>query len=921
MRPKHLVISAFGPYAGETEIDLEKLGDHGLYLIAGDTGAGKTTIFDAVTYALYGEASGDNRESGMLRSKYAEAGTPTFVDLTFMYGNKTYRVKRNPEYERPSRRGEGMTLQRADAELQLPDGQVVTKVREVTEKIREIMGIDRSQFTQIGMIAQGDFLKLLLAPTEDRKKIFQQIFKTRPYAILQEKLKEESSRLAREVDEVTKSIRQYIQGIQVQEDDLLGLELKKAREGGLLFEETLQLVKTLIEKDETRRKAQVTEMTSLEEELTRISTDLGKAGEINKNRQSLREKEEKLRELVPLKTSSEEAFNQARARKPEIETLSEKLTLLREGLKDYEELEKLKQRSLARTRDKEALDKNLTMWRGERESLGKVLDLEKEELDSLQGTLLDQEKLKRQNQELEQSKAGLEEFARGVKGLEEARATLAASREAYEKKVEEVSLLEGAYKLRNQAFLDAQAGILARDLKPGEKCPVCGATHHPLLAGLPESVPDQRVLEEEKKALEAAQEEARHLSAKTGKLAGGFDSREEQLKKEAQTLLGNGELQGIHLRIQEKLVQEAGSRARVEEQLKVQEGKVRRLAVLKQSIPARETTLKRLVEEITAGEVSQATLTTEIKGDRERMDQLLKTLKHESKEAADTEIRLLDAQKNRLQEALDKTEKSFQAITGEIKNLQGSIGSLEEALKHIEIPDVAALNHRASELDGRKKALGEAMARVGSRLDRNKDHLGHIQAGGENLEALEDRLVWVKALAATANGNLGGKEKIMLETYVQMTYFDRILVRANTRFMVMTGGQYELKRRLEADNHRSQSGLELDVIDHYNGSERSVKTLSGGESFKASLSLALGLSDEIQSSAGGIRLDSMFVDEGFGSLDEDSLQQAMKALGDLTEGRRLVGIISHVGELKEKIDKQILVTKDKTGGSRVEIIV
>jgi len=202
--------------------------------------------------------------------------------------------------------------------------------------------------------------------------------------------------------------------------------------------------------------------------------------------------------------------------------------------------------------------------------------------------------------------------------------------------------------------------------------------------------------------------------------------------------------------------------------------------------------------------------------------------------------------------------------------------------------------------------FGLDLPRKKARLDRNRDLQGHILEKGETLKALEKRLVWVKALAATANGNLSGKEKIMLETYVQMTYFDRILARANTRFMVMTGGQYELKRRLEADNYRSQSGLELDVIDHYNGSERSVKTL---------------LSDEIQSSAGGIRLDSMFVDEGFGSLDEDSLQQAMKALGDLTEGRRLVGIISHVAELKEKIDKQILVKKEKTGGSRVEIIV
>ena len=181
--------------------------------------------------------------------------------------------------------------------------------------------------------------------------------------------------------------------------------------------------------------------------------------------------------------------------------------------------------------------------------------------------------------------------------------------------------------------------------------------------------------------------------------------------------------------------------------------------------------------------------------------------------------------------------------------------------------------------------------------------------------------MWLRSLSNTANGTITGREKIMLETFAQMTYFDRILIRANTRFMMMSGGQYELRRRVEADNNRSQSGLELDVIDHYNGSLRSVKTLSGGESFKASLSLALGLADEIQSAAGGVQLDTMFVDEGFGSLDEDSLQQALRVLSELSEGRRLVGIISHVGELKEKIDKQIVIKKDRAGGSRAEIVV
>ncbi|OPL08841.1 MAG: hypothetical protein AVO33_07950 [delta proteobacterium ML8_F1] len=771
------------------------------------------------------------------------------------------------------------------------------------------------------MIAQGDFLKLLLAPTEDRKKIFQQIFKTRPYALLQDKLKEESSSLGRQVEDLRSSLRQYIQGIQGREEDIPDPDLQRAAEGSLPFAETLEVIAGLIEKDSTQLKVLEEAGKTLEEELTRISTDLGKAGEIEKNRLKLLNYQEELENLLPRKVAAKEALNQARAQKPEIEALSEKLILLREGLKDYEELESLKQKRHARTREKEVLEKNLKTWQDELKTLKKVLDSGKEELNSLQETPLDLEKLNRQSRELGESKAALEAFDGSVKAFNQAREGLADNREAYRKSAAEASLLEGAYKLRNQAFLDAQAGILARELRPGEKCPVCGATHHPLPASLPESVPEKKVLDREKKALEAVQKEVQRLSVETGKLDGQLKNREEQLKKEAGVLLGNGELEGIHLRIQEMLDDKAASSEKILQQLRVQKEKALRLDELKQALPERENTFRDLEGKITEGRVSFAALETAIQGDGQRMENLLKTLKHGSKEEADKEIQSVKGKIDLFQEELGKSEEAYKALHDRTENLNGSIASLARGLEEVAALDAAALGEALTEQKGKIARHKDVHARVSSRLDRNRDLQGHILEKGETLKALEKRLVWVKALAATANGNLSGKEKIMLETYVQMTYFDRILARANTRFMVMTGGQYELKRRLEADNYRSQSGLELDVIDHYNGSERSVKTLSGGESFKAALSLALGLSDEIQSSAGGIRLDSMFVDEGFGSLDEDSLQQAMKALGDLTEGRRLVGIISHVAELKEKIDKQILVKKEKTGGSRVEIIV
>ncbi|MDP3058068.1 MAG: SbcC/MukB-like Walker B domain-containing protein, partial [bacterium] len=292
----------------------------------------------------------------------------------------------------------------------------------------------------------------------------------------------------------------------------------------------------------------------------------------------------------------------------------------------------------------------------------------------------------------------------------------------------------------------------------------------------------------------------------------------------------------------------------------------------------------------------------------------------ESKDNLEQAISSLEQRKRKMQESFATAQNAYNDCKGENSKLNGSIKALNEQLKDAKEIDIEAEKDNLNSLIIQKQEITDVATQIFTRLSINKSALQNIKKQCGNLVEVEEKWIWVEALSNTANGRISGKEKIMLETYIQMTYFDRIIARANMRFMVMSSGQYELKRRIEADNIRSQSGLELDVIDHYNATERNVKTLSGGESFQASLALALGLSDEIQSSAGGIRLDTMFVDEGFGSLDEDSLQQAIKVLIGLSEGNRLVGIISHVTELKEKIEKQIVVKKAKSGGSRVEMV-
>ena len=346
-----------------------------------------------------------------------------------------------------------------------------------------------------------------------------------------------------------------------------------------------------------------------------------------------------------------------------------------------------------------------------------------------------------------------------------------------------------------------------------------------------------------------------------------------------------------------------------------------RRTALDTQIPQAEEAQAGLVRTIQGAEVALATLVAQIEETGSAVRELSAKLLYGSKAEALQARDRLSGEQRRLESAVAATESQYQACAQRLSGAQGKVQSLQEQLSQGEPVDKAALCRQQSDLTAQRKTLADRQKALHARLSGNRGALGHMTEKAAELKALETRLTSLKALSNTVNGNLTGKEKVMLETYVQMTYFDRIIARANTRLMVMSGGQYELKRRMEAENRTSKSGLELDVIDHYNGTERSVKTLSGGESFKASLSLALGLSDEIQSTAGGIRLDTMFVDEGFGSLDEESLQQAMKALSALTESNRLVGIISHVAELKDRIDRQIVVKKDKSGGSRVEIVV
>ena len=921
MRPLKLKISAFGPYSDVTEFDFTKLGKGGLYLITGDTGAGKTTIFDAITYALYGEPSGKNREVSMLRSKYANDSTPTEVELVFSYRDKQYTIKRNPEYERESKRGGGLTKQLANAEITYPDGKVITKIKDVDNAVKDIVGIDRNQFCQIAMIAQGDFLKLLLAPTKERMEIFRHIFKTEQFSLLQERLKKESGKLADECDDLNKSIVQYIAGIICSEDNTDFLRVEKAKKGELSTEETILLLEKLIKDDKSEDAEVEKQKKDIQHSLDEVKAAINKANDVIKAKADLEKNENDLTAETERQKLLLEKFEAEKSKQPEIKALNEKSASINALLPDYDEL-KNKQ---------SAFEDNKLFINKSSEEIEKI----EISIKSLQNEILTiteegktleksgEEKLRLENEKksLRDNLNKLKALKVSIDSLEKMVADYRLAIENYKKLQAVADKTDMEYKAKSKAYLDAQAGILADTLKENEPCPVCGSTLHPSIAAKPQNAPTKEQLEALEARLEKDTTRVNAARSDAGTLKGSIDEKHSAVLSEIDLLLGDAELKEARPIIEVKLSEIDAALALTDKQISLSQNKIDRKQDIEKLLPLKSSELERLCVELTKANDGIKNKTAENASFEKRINELKMKLTFDSKEKAVAEINRLSGRAEQIAFDFENAAKNLNFSNEKLASLKAA---KEEILKRLGSEsgiDPKKENEKLLLLEAEQKTVDAKSKLLHSRINTNLSALGNIKAKSGDLIKAEKRYSSVKTLSNTANGQLSGKEKIMLETYIQMNYFDRIIARANTRLMIMTDGQYDLIRRKEALSKSGQSGLDLDVIDHYNGTHRSVKTLSGGESFKASLALALGLADEIQSSAGGIKLDTMFVDEGFGSLDEDSLSAAMKALSSLAEGDRLVGIISHVGELKQKIDKQIIVTKDKTGGSKAKIVI
>ena len=1111
MKPKKLTISAFGPYADRMDLDFTQLGGGGLYLITGDTGAGKTTIFDAITFALYGEASGEIRKGEMFRSKYAKPEVRTFVELTFTYRGKDYTVKRNPEYLRPKDRGQGMTTEKANAELIFPDErQPVTKSTEVTKAVTQLLGLDQRQFRQIAMIAQGDFQKLLLAGTADRSEIFRKIFHTEIYQELQNRLRDAAKARWKTYDEKKRSISQYLEGIVCPEDAVFQKELaklKKEKFDGEMMR-GMELLALCIEMDQERL-SRLEERSALGTQMEQQNRLLGKVKESRKRQEEKAQKEKELEELIPeeaeKRQKSEQADREASVCKEleaQIRTGQESLELLRKMKQEKEELLERRKELQTAAEEKEGL-------RTEQEQAKAQITEQKEQEEALSGTetllaraeqketqvrerletmtsyreavlaanqkaavlteelkhLQEQENAlsvqmettavrlaERQDAALQEEKwrqAG-KEFSQLLRNWTAAEREWKEKQEAYRKSLEIRNDVRETYQEMERLFLDAQAGILAENLTEGTPCPVCGSVHHPALAKKAEHAPDKETLDQKKEELqkqnevtaalseaagnfgrqtEAAREElARRIAWRAAAPArtkeapadqkcqkeqerlaqlseeqfaqaaketekqlaseekrqktrreeyAAYEKQQQQEQKqrekrkqvmaEKQAEIGRleGEKQTFSVQLERKIEEILKTAA---EDQKADAGQLQtakdRLGTFQQE-PEKEERLQQLMlaalecekaleqeknqvsirkKELLAKQKEWKALKRIIQTGTEQMEQREKAI-HE-KELLETKVREMEktllekigekeaqlagkdetqlrtdisqwsAKKAQLEQAQQEAKKLFDKVKNHLTEVRAAIAairSLEEAAETEDtLPSETELQEKIAELTEQRQKIDQKHSEQYHAANTNRATYQAVQNQQSQMQAVEEEYKWVRALADTAGGTLGGKRKIELETYVQMAYFDRILRKANLRFLTMSGGQYELKRQEDGANKKEKAGLDLNVIDHYNGTERSVRTLSGGESFQASLSLALGLSDEIQSYAGGIQLDAMFVDEGFGSLDEESLNQAVKALEGLAGGNCMVGIISHVPELKERIEKKIVVTKNRS---------
>ena len=927
MKPLKLTMSAFGSYAGKNVIDFTGQ-QQGIFLITGDTGAGKTTIFDAITYALYNQTSGGERNGNMMRSQYAQPETETYVELEFLYRGQTYRVRRNPDYKITKTLKNGKIREQKvphSVELTLPDGTVFPEKKNATDaKIIEILGLTADQFSQIVMIAQGDFLKLLYTKSDERKMIFSKLFRTDIYWKIQENLRRKSM----EMDE------------RIQENDR-AFEQEKSRIIPLPESEELPLDE-LVERLRERLKDALKEQNIRRANVEELNKKITKYEEINKLFRSLEKIRQTGKELELRQVESKE-------RRQQIENALKADKVLVAEQQNVRQQQAVEQSVQAIAKMEETLTNNQEMFEtlntqlqeAEAEQKREAADIQKKIL-ALEQSFPSYEALQNVRSEEQQAKKAWEDIEKtSEESFHKKEAEIAALKEqqkrqerAVEKAKENweqtaLGASESAkhYEQMYEAFLKEQAGILAENLSAGCPCPVCGSTVHPNPAKLSDHAVTELEVEQAKKARAAAEEkrDMAHAAFETEKtkqqeLAQAVEKEvadfvlaqtiAKQQRKEAEQNYAS--LQKIAEQIREKLVYPSLAEAK------------KQYAAMQKTMESAEQEIEKKRRKVSDLAEAMNTLKGQKLAEEENQKSAKKLAVKTEKEYAglleksgfvSEETYHLAILPERSRSKLEREEKEYES---QCLKQQSEQKLLEKQVSGKTFTDTTELNEQ---LKAEKQALKEAektYMELHTAYENDRSVLQNCAIYLEKGKKLESEDQVIKSLSKTANGRLSGSAKIDFETYIQRQYFKQIIHEANKRLLTMSNHQFILKLKEEANTGRkTNEGLDLSVYSLVTDSERDVKTLSGGESFLAALAMALGLSDIVERSAGAIHPDMMFIDEGFGSLDAQSRQQAIEVLGELAGDSRMVGIISHVTELKEQIDRKLIVSRTDKGSRAV----
>ena len=875
MKPIQLVLSAFGPYVERTVIDFSALGEEGLFLIAGDTGAGKTTIFDAISFALYGEASGgkEKRKSKSFHSDYVSDQTETYVELTFRHRGETWWIRRNLEYQRPAKKKkDGMettTRQAADAQMRNEDtGEEVLRMDDVNRRVRELLGLTQDQFTQTVMIAQGDFLKILTASSDDRKKLFRDLFHTNLYVDLQSRLQEKNRACADE----QKALEQVIlsaEGKIDPEAEFAEREILLSYCGQIQHTDALcALLARLIEQEKAAQEQARAQKKEAADQIGALIAAVTEGERVNRDFADWESKRARLAALTAGQgeIDAQRAALAAARRAQQLETDE---ALMRRTRRDMDaQRAALSEAQAALEQAEKALPEAETRMK-EAESCGGEIH-----------ALLAQAKQ-------------MEDCLPVLGEVERLKAALDTQKRELQRLTEDSSRAQAAYTAAQNSYYLSQAGLLARELKAGQPCPVCGSTAHPCPAQITPETVTRQALEQAAQRRETAEKAQSDAATRLAANQAALDEREDRLR--ALKIGADETRQRLAARI------DAAHQAAADRQREIDAARS-----AYQALDKRKTAAQSAVD---AAQKQLAALEKDLRAQTEAFEQ--KRAAHGFEDEASYRLA------KRTNADIERLDREIRNFDEQKRTLAAQTHELEDKLSGRQRTDLTALqNRRAAALDRQAKAENAEKAMV-RKLTLHESAEREIRQANAAIQKKRGKWQIIQELYTCCAGIAAGnpRAKLTFEAYVQQYYFRFVVAAANKRLTRLTDGMFTLRVMREAANRVSQSGLDLEVLDRSTGQARDVSTLSGGESFLASLALALGLSDAVQSQSGQIRMDAMFIDEGFGSLDENALRSSIDVLLELADGKRLIGIISHVQELEERIDKQIVVTKTPNGST------